>query len=197
MRRLSAAVLAVFAAACTSAAQQTATTHDHHHASALPATAGPGYTVADVRFMQHMIGHHAQAILMAGMAPAQGASDAVQRLAQKIDISQRDEIALMKEWLEARGQAVPSDSLSMTMMMPGMLTREELAQLAAARGHDFDRLFLSFMIRHHQGALQMVEELFAAPGAGQDPDIFRFATDVDADQRDEIFVMQQMLDTLR
>jgi uncharacterized protein (DUF305 family) len=162
----------------------------------LPATAGRGYTAADVRFMQHMIGHHAQALVMAAMAPTHGASEHFQRLAQKIDISQRDEIAFMTQWLTERNQAVPPDDYLAHMAMPGMLAPEQMAQLDAARGREFERLFLTFMIRHHEGALQMVDELFDAPGAGQDPDIFRFVTDVDADQRDEIHVMQTMLDTL-
>lgn len=143
--------------------------------------------------MQHMIGHHAQALVMAAMAPTHGASEHFQRLAQKIDISQRDEIAFMKQWLTERKQAVPPDDYMAHGAMPGMLSAEEMARLDAARGREFERLFLAFMIRHHEGALTMVEELFDAPGAGQDPDIFRFATDVDADQRDEIYVMQTML----
>ena len=168
----------------------------HQHNVTLPATDGPGYTAADVRFMQHMIGHHAQAIRMAALAPRHGASMTVQRLAQKIDISQRDEIGMMKDWLATRKQVTPTDEQSLSMMMPGMLTDAQMKQLEAARGKDFDRLFLTFMIGHHEGALQMVEELFKVPGAGQEPEIFRFATDVDADQRDEIFVMQRMLDEL-
>jgi uncharacterized protein (DUF305 family) len=171
--------------------------HQHTHTSELPASAGPGFTVADVRFMQNMIGHHAQAITMTALAPTRNASDAVRKLAQKIDISQRDEIEMMKHWLAERKQAVPTDAQSHAMVMPGMLTAEQLAQLSAARGREFDRLFLSFMIRHHQGALQMVEDLFKSPGAGQESDIFRFATDVDADQRDEIYVMEQLLDNIR
>ena len=171
--------------------------HQHHEMPSLPATAGNGFTVADVRFMQHMIGHHAQAILMAGKAPHSGASVNVQRLAQKIAISQRDEIGMMREWLGTRGQAAPTDAQSLAMMMPGMLTPEMMAQLDRARGREFARLFLTFMIGHHEGALQMGDERFKAPGAGQEPEIFRFASDVDADQRDEIFVMQKMLDTIR
>lgn len=171
--------------------------HQHVHDSQLPATAGHGFTVADVRFMQNMIGHHAQAIRMAAFAPSHGASEKVRQLAQKIDISQRDEIDMMKQWLSDRHQIAPTDTQSHAMMMPGMLNPEQLAQLDAARGPEFDRLFLSYMIRHHEGALQMVEELFKSPGAGQDSDIFRFATDVDADQRDEIFVMQKLLDAIR
>lgn len=170
--------------------------HDHVMMN-LPATAGPGYTVADVRFMQHMIGHHAQAIIMSGLAPAHAGSDAVRTLANKIAISQRDEIVMMKDWLRARNQAIPSDSLALSMIMPGMITPAQMTQLERARGAAFDRLFLEFMIGHHMGALTMVEELFAAPGAGQDSEIFRFATDVDADQRDEIYVMQQLLDTIQ
>ena len=171
--------------------------HDHATMPELPATAGPGYTAADVRFMQHMIGHHAQAIVMAALAPSRGASEPVLRLAKKIDISQRDEIVMMKQWLAERKQAIPSDHQSHSMTMPGMLNGAEMARLDAARGNEFDRLFLTFMIRHHEGALQMVEELFRTPGAGQESDIFRFATDVDADQRDEIFQMQKVLETLR
>jgi uncharacterized protein (DUF305 family) len=172
----------------------------HTHAPAhapLPATGGSGYTAADVRFMQNMIGHHAQAITMAAMAPTHGASNKLLKLAQKIDISQRDEIGMMKHWLTARQQAIPADHEAHAMMMPGMLDATQLAQLDAARGADFDRLFLTYMIRHHRGALKMVEELFQSSGAGQDSDIFRFATDVDADQRDEIYVMQTLLDTLQ
>jgi uncharacterized protein (DUF305 family) len=172
----------------------------HAHAPAhepLPATAGVGFTAADVRFMQNMIGHHAQAITMAAMAPSHGASDKLLKLAQKIDISQRDEIGMMKQWLTARQQAIPADHEAHAMMMPGMLDAAQMAELDSARGADFDRLFLTYMIRHHRGALKMVEELFQSSGAGQDSDIFRFATDVDADQRDEIYVMQTLLDTLQ
>lgn len=162
----------------------------------IPATAGPGYTVADVQFMQHMIGHHAQAVVMTDMVPTHGASEDLRTLAEKIDISQRDEMGFMEQWLRERGQVVPDPADMHGMDMPGMLTDAQLAQLDAARGIEFERLFLDFMIRHHEGALIMVQNLFDAPGAGQDPDIFRFATDVDADQRDEIYVMQGMLNML-
>lgn len=198
---------ALAAAACGPRAQEIQTTPQtvptpaappaHHHMPDLPATAGPGFTVADVRFMQHMIGHHAQAVQMAALAPTNGASDDVVRLARKIDISQRDEIAMMKSWLQERRQAVPDESHSHAMMMPGMLTPEQLARLGAARGREFNRLFLTLMMRHHEGALQMVQELFRTPGAGQEPDIFRFATDVDADQRDELVVMERLLHALQ
>jgi uncharacterized protein (DUF305 family) len=162
----------------------------------MAATAGPGHTVADVRFMQGMIGHHAQAVTMAALVPTHGAGEQVAKLAQKIDISQRDEIGLMKRWLADRGQAVPDDLHAHAMQMPGMLTPEQMKRLEAARGREFDRLFLRFMIQHHEGALTMVEALFDSPGAAQDSEIFRFVTDVDADQRAEIYVMQSMLDTL-
>ena len=188
---------AVLFAGCASAAPTTEQSHTHTAPAGVPATGGTGYTVADVRFMQHMIGHHAQAIVMAAMAPSHGASESVQRMAQKVDISQRDEIGLMQTWLAQRGQAVPDSAHAQHMSMPGMLTAAELQQLDSARGRAFDRLFLTFMIRHHEGALQMVDELMKTQGAGQDPDLFRFVTDVDADQRDEIYVMQQLLQTLR
>lgn len=170
--------------------------HDHHAMTAMPATAGPGYTVADVEFMQHMIGHHAQALVMTAMVPERGSDENVQRLAQKIDISQRDEIALMRQWLEERGQAVPDTIAAMNMQMPGMLTPAQMEQLRAARGTAFDRLFLILMIQHHRGALAMVDVLDAAPGANQDSDIFRFVTDVVTDQSDEIDVMYRLLDLL-
>jgi uncharacterized protein (DUF305 family) len=208
------AALAVFAACASSsaspapetqapepsadhAAHEPAEHHEHQPGMEhLPATAGPGYTVADVKFMQHMIGHHAQALVMTAMAPSRGASDHFLQLAEKIDISQTDEIGLMKRWLTDRDQPLPPADYMAHMMMPGMLTPEQMAELEAARGREFERLFLTFMIRHHEGALQMVDELFDAPGAAQDPDIFRFVTDVDADQRDEIYTMQRMLDML-
>lgn len=170
--------------------------HAHEHASELAATAGPDYTVADVRFMQHMIGHHAQAIVMAELAPERGAGEKLLRLAQKIDISQTDEIAFMRRWLRERGQGVPTDAQARAMMMPGMLNAQQMAELGASRGVAFERLFLTYMIMHHEGALQMVEELFDSPGAAQESEIFRFATDVEADQRDEIYVMLTMLQVL-
>jgi uncharacterized protein (DUF305 family) len=128
----------------------------------------------------------------------------MRQLAQRIEVSQRDEIALMRHWLEARGQAAPNpggareqheamDHAGAGMLMPGMLTNAQLAQLAAARGAEFDRMFLDFMIRHHEGALTMVASLFATPGAGQEAEVFRFASDVDTDQRAEIARMRTLL----
>jgi uncharacterized protein (DUF305 family) len=153
------------------------------------------YTAADVRFMQGMIGHHAQAIEMTALVPTRTSRDTMKLLAQRIEISQRDEIAMMQGWLRARGQAPPDAHAHHQggALMPGMLTAEEMAHLAAARGPAFDRLFLESMINHHDGALVMVKDLFATPGAGQDPEIFAFASDVDADQRMEIARMSALL----
>jgi uncharacterized protein (DUF305 family) len=158
------------------------------------------YTAADVQFMQGMIHHHAQAIVMARWAPSHGASPSVQTLSARIINSQQDEIATMGQWLRNRHQSVP-DTMSSGMMMmgghpmlmPGMLTEEQLAQLDAARGRDFDRLFLTFMIQHHTGAIAMVHNLFETPGAGQDEKVFKFASDVNVDQTTEIARMKQML----
>jgi uncharacterized protein (DUF305 family) len=156
--------------------------------------------------MSGMIPHHAQAILIAGWAPSHGARADIQRLAERIVVAQRDEIALMQTWLRDRGQPVPAadathlrmkmDGMEHDMLMPGMLTAEELARLDRARGPEFDRLFLTAMIRHHEGAIGMVDRLFASPGAGQDEVVFRFASDVYADQTTEIDRMQKMLDAL-
>jgi uncharacterized protein (DUF305 family) len=157
------------------------------------------FTDADVRFMQGMIGHHAQALEMTALLRSRTARDDMKLLARRIDDSQADEIKLMRRWLEVRGQQVPGEHAHhapAAHLMPGMLTAEEMAQLAAARGPAFDRLFLEFMIKHHEGALVMVKELFAAPGAGQEPEIFAFASDVDGDQRMEIARMGVMLKEL-
>lgn len=155
--------------------------------------AGANYTVADVRFMQGMIHHHAQALEMAAMAPTHGAGASVALLCRKIDVSQRDEIKLMSTWLADRHQSVPDPGDPHPMMMPGMLTDAQMAELDRARGADFDRLFLTGMIQHHRGALRMVADLFATPGAAQAGEMFRFASDVDADQRAEIKRMEAML----
>jgi len=169
----------------------------------LPAAAAqgaPAYTAADVQFMQGMIHHHAQALVMAAMAPTHGASARVRLLCEKITLSQRDEINMMRQWLAFRKQAVPdsADHRMMAMMlMPGMLNAEQLRQLDASRDTAFDRLFLTDMIQHHTGALKMVADLIAVPPSGQESEIFRFITDVDADQRAEIAVMQQMLYNLQ
>jgi uncharacterized protein (DUF305 family) len=158
------------------------------------------YTAADVQFMQGMIHHHAQAIVMSRWAPTHGASPSVQTLSARIINSQQDEIATMQQWLRIRHQAVPDTTEKGMMMMgghpmlmPGMLTDDQLAQLDAARGPEFDRLFLKFMIQHHTGAVSMVHALFETPGAGQDEKTFKFASDVNVDQTTEIARMKKML----
>lgn len=158
---------------------------------------------ADVEFITGMIHHHAQAVLIAGWAKSHGASDAVQRLCERIVVSQRDEIALMSSWLKRNGVPVPEpsptgmkmnmDGEEHVMLMPGMLTEAQLKELDAARGDDFDRLFLKDMIQHHQGALEMVQKLWKSYGAAQDEFVFRFSTDVSADQSTEVARMQKML----
>jgi uncharacterized protein (DUF305 family) len=162
------------------------------------------YVAADVAFMSGMIHHHAQAVLMAGWAPSHDASPSIRALCERIVVGQRDEIALMQRWLRDRHQSVPDGDASHDMMpgmdsstmMPGMLTAEQLAQLDHARGPEFDRLFLTFMIQHHQGAIVMVDKLFGSQGAGEEEIVFRFASDVYADQTTEIDRMQKMLAVL-
>lgn len=161
------------------------------------------YTAADIHFMSGMIGHHAQAITMAGWAPTHGASPAIQRLAARIVNGQSDEIVTMQTWLRDRLQPVPQpDSGGMTMMhghemsMPGMLTHAQMQQLDQARGEEFDRLFLTFMIQHHKGAVSMVRELFGSYGAAQNEIVFKFANDVNVDQTTEIARMEGMLEQM-
>jgi uncharacterized protein (DUF305 family) len=153
-------------------------------------------TSADVRFMQGMIGHHAQALEMTSLLPSRTAREDMRLLARRIELSQADEIAMMQDWLRARGHTVPTPHAHHeqgSALMPGMLTPQEMSRLEAANGKEFDRLFLEFMIRHHDGALTMVNDLFSIDGAGQEPAIFAFAADVDADQRIEIDRMSTML----
>lgn len=201
LRRFS-VLAALLVSACTGQrhvqSQSRAPTPDH-----------PGrypHTEADVHFMSGMIPHHAQAVLIAGWAPSHGASAALQRLAERIVVAQRDEIDLMQNWLRDRQQPVPPadathlrmkmNGMEHDMLMPGMLTAEQLAKLDAARGVEFDRLFLDAMIKHHEGAVLMVDQLFASPGAGQDEVVFRFASDVYADQTTEIEHMKKMLEAI-
>ena len=156
--------------------------------------------------MSRMIGHHAQAILVSRWAPTHGASPAIRTLAARIINAQQDEIATMQQWLRDRLQPVPdaqSTGMKMTMNgvehvmpMPGMLSEAQLKQLDAARGPEFDRLFLTLMIRHHQGAVAMVKDLFDSYGAAQDETVFRLASDVNVDQITEIERMQKMLAAL-
>jgi uncharacterized protein (DUF305 family) len=164
----------------------------------------PSYTPADVHFMSGMIGHHAQAVLMAGWAPTHDASQSVRALCERIVVGQRDEIAVMQRWLRERHEAVPPadprghvmPGTDQPMLMPGMLTPAQMVQLDSARGPEFDRLFLTFMIQHHQGAITMVEQLLGTQGAAQDGVVFRFAADVNADQTTEIDRMTRMLDAM-
>jgi uncharacterized protein (DUF305 family) len=133
---------------------------------------------------------------MTALLASRTMSDAMRTLARRIEVSQADEITMMQRWLEARGQEVPGSHahhMAGATLMPGMLTQAEMDRLAAATGAEFDRLFLEGMIKHHEGALVMVKELFATPGAGQESEIFAFASDVDADQRMEIDRMRGML----
>ena len=150
--------------------------------------------------MQGMIGHHSQALDMTTLLETRTGSADMRKLAKRIEVSQADEIKMMQEWLTARAQPLPDPHAHHThgaALMPGMLTADEMARLAAAKGPAFDRLFLEFMIKHHDGALEMVRELFASPGAGQESEIYAFASDVDADQRMEIERMRAMLKELR
>lgn len=174
---------------------------EHHHGHAgLPddvqVPAGAAYTVADVHFMQGMVAHHAQAIVMSRLADTRSTDTRLVRLARKIDQSQESEITLMQGWLHDRGQWVPDTASWRTITMAGMLTREELDGLARAGGAAFDRSFLELMIRHHEGALAMVTDLFATPRAGQEVDVNVFANEVRLVQEIEIGLMRAMLDDL-
>jgi uncharacterized protein (DUF305 family) len=158
------------------------------------------HTPADTKFMQGMIGHHAQALEMAALVYTNSQSEEMKLLAKRIEVSQIDEINMMKEWLTARGETLPDEHAHHAgdhALMSGMLTQAEMKALAAAKGVEFDRLFLVGMIKHHQGAVTMVKELFATPKAGQDAEIFAFASDVDADQSMEIDRMSAMLAALK
>lgn len=217
--RMATAALALAAtAACASAgARETApatapgmpaATHTGAHAGhgtapAAPAAASARHDEADARFMQHMIAHHGQALIMTELVPARTARQEIRLLAQRIEVSQQDEIVQMQRWLRAHGAAVPEPVAAGAhaahgehASMPGMLSAAELARLGTARGAEFDRLFLEYMIRHHEGALVMVAELFASPSGGQDPNVFRIASEVDSDQRMEIARMQRVLGAL-
>jgi uncharacterized protein (DUF305 family) len=192
-------------------------------ASEVAQTELPGHTDADTRFMQGMLVHHAQALVMTDMVVSRTNNRDIRLLARRIELSQDDEIKLMRRWLEERGESI---TLGGTMgehtghgdmdhgdmdhggmdhraggehgeVMHGMLSSEDLARLAAASGPDFDRLFLEFMIRHHEGAVRMVQDLFASPGAGQEEEIFQFASHVEADQNIEVLRMRGMLRTGR
>lgn len=157
------------------------------------------YATPDSAFMAGMIGHHAQAIVMANLAPDRASSEQVRILAARVIVSQRDEIAAMQSWLAQHGLPLPDTSHRHAGhgegLMPGMLSPAQLGELEAARCAEFDRLFVTLMIQHHQGALTMVDELFRSPGT-HDPFVFRIAADVHADQTAEIERMARLLLTL-
>lgn len=176
-------------------------------AATASAQSPPRYTAADVRFMQGMIGHHSQALAMTALIPARTSRQDIRSLGQRIEVSQKDEITMMRQWLRDRHQEVPTQAVadrSMNMpgmamsdtLMPGMLTADQLAELAKANGDEFDRLFLKDMIQHHEGALVMVASLLGTTGSGQEAEVFRFASEVDTDQRAEIARMNALLDAL-
>jgi uncharacterized protein (DUF305 family) len=158
-----------------------------------------GATAADVKFMQGMIGHHAQAVEMVALLMTNSNNPDMKRLGLRIQVSQDDEMNMMRTWLKERGQAIPGPHAHHEPggFMPGMLTSEEMAALAAAKGVEFDRLFLTGMIKHHGGAITMVDELFKSPGAAQEGGINAFASDVVADQQMEIDRMGAMLKEIR
>ncbi len=172
--------------------------------AATAASTAKGPSKADVEFMQGMIMHHSQAVEMTDLLRTRTNTPALQNMGQRISISQSDEIKFMKQWLTERGKptTMPMDhdmagmeDMAMDhMMMPGMLTPKQMKELAAAKGEQFDYLFLTGMIQHHTGALIMVEDLFDTPTAGQDAVLFDFATDIDNTQRAEIRIMQSLLD---
>ncbi len=166
------------------------------------------FTEADVKFMRGMIAHHAQALIMSRLAPDNNASDGIQRLAARIINAQKDEIASMQQWLRDRDQPVPkieieglnlhveidNEPFTSYKNMHGVLSQQKLEELAQAKGTEFDRLFLKYMIEHHAGAVHMVDNLFGTDGAAQDEEAFRLASDIQVDQRTEIDRMQLMLE---
>jgi uncharacterized protein (DUF305 family) len=173
----------------------------------------PVYTQADVRFMQGMIGHHSQALAMVALIPSRTNRPDLRALGERIRVSQQDEIALMKQWLRDRHQEIPMNDMAhdgasahamqmpgMAMsdtLMPGMLTAQQMTALAAANGAEFEALFLKDMIQHHEGALTMVAKLLGTTGSGQEPEVFRFAAEVDTDQRAEIARMAALLSAMQ
>jgi uncharacterized protein (DUF305 family) len=169
-------------------------------------SAGAIFTEADVRFMTGMIGHHAQALAMAGLAPTHGASPSIQTLCARIINAQEGEITVMQQWLRDRNRPAPEvhvEGVTLTihgpdhlMHMPGMLTPDQMRALDAARGPEFDRLFLISMVQHHQGAVRMVHDLFATDGAARNEVVFKLASDIQVDQVTEIARMERMLDAL-
>ncbi len=201
---------ALAGAACASGSIAAQNQAQSSVARSVPATAADttvdaqhAYGPADIQFMNGMIAHHAQALLMAGWAESHGASPAVLTLTSRITNAQKDEIAAMQKWLRDRHQPVPEpdphgmmmnmNGMQHEMLMPGMLTESQLKQLDEARSKEFDRLFLTFMIQHHKGAVTMVNDLFGTNGAAQDITVYKMASDISADQTTEIERMQKML----
>lgn len=218
MSRLIPVVLILFTTACASTAPSSSTDSMSDMERLFwerQQQAMSRYSQAEVDFMTGMIGHHAQALIMSDLAEANQASSAVRILTSRIINAQNDEIATMQKWLRDRGEAVPEihiDGLNLMIhmpdapmgagdhghdhMMPGMLTQAQLEELAAASGPDFDRLFLTYMIQHHEGAVTMVEEMFSKDGAGNDEAAYKLASDIQADQSTEIARMKLMLESM-
>jgi len=194
------ALLGLLAGASSTAAAQggmTGMDHSMHRMGPeIVIPAGAIYTKADVEFMQGMIAHHAQAIVMSRLAEANGANPQVLKLARKIDQSQVPEILLMQEWLRRNNQFAPDTASWHDMQMDGMLTAAQLKELETSKGAAFDRAFLNGMIQHHAGALKMVDDLFKAPRAGQEVDVNVFANDVVTSQTAEIGIMRRLLTQL-
>src|SRR5262245_63749776 len=214
MRRAAAAAFVLVGAACSTnkSAMRTAptatpagtqSTAAYYKAKAKADSARLPYTEADIHFMSGMIHHHAQAIAMAKWAPTHGASPEIQRMCERIINAQSDEITVMSNWLRDRNQPVPvpaasgmkmtMNGMEHTMLMPGMLSEEQMKELDAARGADFDKTFLKYMIQHHKGALQMVNDVQGTNGGAQDELTFKLTSDVYADQSTEIDRMEKML----
>jgi uncharacterized protein (DUF305 family) len=187
-------VLALLFVAPASARAQHSMDHSMHRMGPeIVIPKGALYTKADVEFMQGMIAHHAQAIVMSRLAETNGANPQVLKLSRKIDQSQIPEIIIMQDWLRRYDQFAPDTSSWRGMRMDGMLSDEEMTALATARGVEFDRLYLVGMIKHHAGAIKMVDELFKSPGAGQEVDANIFANDVVTSQSAEIGIMRRLL----
>jgi uncharacterized protein (DUF305 family) len=161
----------------------------------------PPYSPADVQFMQHMIVHHAQAVEMTALIDSHTRNKNLLSLGERISRSQSDEMKFMRRWLKVRGESTSPPAHAMhgmdmpghSMMMPGMLSSKQMDALKKAKDGEFDNLFLTGMIQHHNGALIMVKDLFDSSGAGQDAELFNFATDVESGQRAEIKIMETML----
>ena len=187
------AIFSLLASAPALASAQAGTDHMHHMGPDIVIPNGALYTKADVEFMQGMIAHHAQAIVMSRLAEKNGANPQVLKLSRKIDQSQVPEILIMQQWLRRHDQFAPDTAAWHNMRMDGMLTDEEITELDWSKGVAFDRAFLTGMIKHHEGALKMVDELFKVKGAGQEVDANVFANDVVSAQTAEIGIMRGLL----